>query len=161
MILSDKDIKSLGDRVIMPFSKKYVQPSSYDMHIADEIIQENELKRVEEIKIRPLEFILGTTLEKVRIPENMCGIINGKSTLGRNGLAVHITAGFIDPGFTGNITLELFNHSNRTIELKPTDSVCQLILIELTGDCEKPYGEHDNHYQWQDGVKEPWRDLHE
>jgi len=100
----------------------------------------------------PQTFLLGSTIEKVSIPANMVGRVEGRSSYARLGLAIHSTAGFIDPGFEGNITLEIYNHSPRPIKLYPGDRVCQIVLEELSTDAERAYGpERGSKYHGQAG----------
>jgi dCTP deaminase len=102
------------------------------------------------------DFLLGTTTERVGIPDDLVARVEGKSSLGRRGLLVHATAGFIDPGFKGQVTLEFYNISPRPFILKPGIFVCQLSFDELDEPAERPYGTDGlgSHYQNQVGVKE-------
>lgn len=107
--------------------------------------------------LEPGVLVLGTTLERVRIPDDLVARVEGKSTLGRLGVLVHLTAGFIDPGFCGNITLEILNVNKAPILLHPRMKICQLSFSEVSGTVERPYGHHDlgSHYQEQRGVVGP------
>jgi len=112
------------------------------------------------IILRPGEFALATTKETVRMPDNLAANVDGRSSYGRYGLAVHITAGYIDPGFRGQITLELKNNNSHAIELRPGECIAQLVFKRLSEPCNVPYGdERGSHYQGQKGA-EPAR-LHE
>ena len=124
MILSDKHIMQFienGFYLVNPFSIDYLQPSSVDLHLNNELktIDGNTIDIEEKsYLLKPQEFILGSTLEKVKIPNNLAGHIDGRSSIGRLGILVHASAGYIDAGFEGNITLELYNLSNKSFELK-------------------------------------------
>lgn len=106
------------------------------------------------IYMQPGDFWLGSTVETVRMPTDLAAMVNGKSTWGRLGLAVHITAGFIDPGFKGTVTLELKNVSAKTIRLSPWAPICQLVFMPLSSPAERPYGTTGlgSHYQGQVGA---------
>lgn len=99
------------------------------------------------------DFILASTQETVHIPNDVVGLVNGKSSLGRRGLVIHQTAGFIDPGFKGQITLELTMVSNKPLRLHAGQPICQLVLMRLTSAAERPYGSDGlgSHYQGQQG----------
>lgn len=160
MILSDKDIiKGLQAGVfsISPVCLDDIQPASVDLHL------DNILKTIDGISIdllkepyelKPKEFILGSTVEFIRLPVDLVGIVNGKSSLGRLGIQVHITAGYVDPNYYGNITLELFNVSDTPFTLKYDMKICQLIFETLSSPCERPYGSKGlgSKYQGSKGV---------
>jgi dCTP deaminase len=101
--------------------------------------------------LQPGEFALGATFERVSVDSILAARVEGKSSLGRLGLLVHATAGFIDPGFTGHITLELANVSGRPVRLYPGMKIAQLCFFDLTSRCLTPYGAGRNHYQGQRG----------
>lgn len=163
MLLSDRDIKATierGDLVIDPFDEALIQPSSVDVrmdrffrvfnnsrytHIDPKLPMEDlttlvEVEEDEPFVLHPGEFVLGATLEKFTLPDNLAGRLEGKSSLGRLGLLTHSTAGFIDPGFSGHITLELSNVANLPITLWPGMKVGQLALFKMTSAAETPYG---------------------
>lgn len=163
MLLSDRDIKATierGDLVIDPFDEALIQPSSVDVrmdrffrvfnnsrytHIDPKLPMEDlttlvEVDEDEPFVLHPGEFVLGATLEKFTLPDNLAGRLEGKSSLGRLGLLTHSTAGFIDPGFSGHITLELSNVANLPITLWPGMKVGQLALFKMTSAAETPYG---------------------
>lgn len=166
MILSDKDIVNrlkgkYGRKqrlIIEPCNYLHdVQPASVDLHLG------NELKLLDgtsiDISEKPYtlnsgEFLLGATLEYVEIPVDLVGVVDGKSSIGRLGITAHITAGYIDPNFKGNITLEISNVSNKPFELTGGMTFCQLILEQLTSEVARPYGSEnlDSHYQNSEGV---------
>ena len=155
VLLSDRDIKSelaTGRLGIDPFDDALVQPSSVDVrldnlfrvfnntrytHIDPSVRQDDlttlvEPKEGEPFVLHPGEFVLGATLERCTLPDDLAGRLEGKSSLGRLGLLTHSTAGFIDPGFSGHITLELSNVANLPITLWPGMKIGQLCLLRLT-----------------------------
>lgn len=163
VLLSDRDIRnSLADgRLgIDPFDESLVQPSSVDVRLdrffrvfnnsrythIDPSEQQDELTTLVEpaegdpFVLHPGEFVLGATLERVALGADVAGRLEGKSSLGRLGLLTHSTAGFIDPGFEGHITLELSNVANLPITLWPGMKIGQLCLFQLTSPAERPYG---------------------
>lgn len=163
VLLSDRDIRATidaGDLVIEPFDAALIQPSSIDVRMdrffrvfnnsrythIDPKLQQDELTTLVEVAedepfvLHPGEFVLGATLEKFTLPANLAGRLEGKSSLGRLGLLTHSTAGFIDPGFSGYITLELSNVANLPITLWPGMKVGQLALFGMSSPAETPYG---------------------
>lgn len=168
MILNDKQIKQkirTGQVEITPTpSLEQTQPASIDLKLSNEFLQlkqkdidtknntpEYEYMKANRIILPPHSFILGSTKEKIKLPPNIVGRVEGRSSIGRIGLTIHITAGFIDPGFEGNITLEIANVSNNNIILYEDMRICQIVLEEI----ETPsaiYGECGNKYQGQIGV---------
>lgn len=146
-ILSDKHIVEKiknGEIVVNPLSNVDVQPSSIDLHLSEELKTINGesimILEDEPYDLKPGEFILGSTSEWVEIPNNIVAIVEGRSSVGRLGITAHITAGYIDPGFKGNITLEIANVSNQKFQLKKNMSICQIVFHELSSECENPYG---------------------
>lgn len=109
---------------------------------------------VNSFRLEPGDFILGSTFETVSVPEDMVARVEGKSSLGRLGLLIHATAGFIDPGFKGTITLEICNLNDRAIILRPGLAICQISYTKLTSPATEPYGHPklNSKYQGQDGV---------
>ena len=163
MLLSDRDIRRViesGEFGVDPFDPAMVQPSSIDCrmdryfrvfnnskytHIdpKDEMAELTTLVEISEddaFVLHPGEFVLGSTLERFTLPPTLAARLEGKSSLGRLGLLTHSTAGFIDPGFDGYITLELSNVSNLPIKLYPGMKIGQLAIFELTSPSEVPYG---------------------
>lgn len=163
MLLSDRDIRAevdAGRLGIDPFDDALVQPSSVDVRLdslfrvfnntrythIDPAVQQDELTSLvepvegEPFVLHPGEFVLGSTLEMCTLPDDLAGRLEGKSSLGRLGLLTHSTAGFIDPGFSGHITLELSNVANLPITLWPGMKIGQLCLLRLTSPAENPYG---------------------
>ena len=176
MLLSDRDIRAQvaeGRLVVQPWDDALVQPSSVDVRLdrffrvfnnsrythIDPAEQQDELTALvepdgdEPFVLHPGEFVLGSTLEVVTLPDDLAGRLEGKSSLGRLGLLTHSTAGFIDPGFTGHITLELSNVANLPITLWPGMKIGQLCLFRLTSPAEHPYGSavYGSRYQGQRG----------
>lgn len=116
--------------------------------------------RAESVEIKPQQFLLAATTEAVCLAPTLAARVEGKSSFGRCGLAIHATAGFIDPGFQGRVTLELFNFNAFPIELKAGMPICQLALFRLSSAAVRPYGhpELGSHYQHQNGATPPsWR----
>jgi len=159
MILSDRDIdqiiKSGKAFLVNPFNEEMLQPNSIDLCLGDEL-KTIDGKSIDlsqgSYNIKPMEFILGSTFEKVHIPFDLCGHVDGKSSIGRLGVFVHISSGFIDSGFTGNITLEIFNCSDKEFELYHGMPICQIVFETLTSPVKIPYGRRDNHYQFSEGT---------
>lgn len=159
MILSDRDIdhiiKSGKAFLVNPYNEESLQPNSVDLTLGDELKTVGGKSidlRQSSYKIKPQEFLLGSTMEKVHIPHDLCGHIDGKSSIGRLGVFVHVSSGFIDSGFTGNVTLEIFNCSDKEFELYHGMSICQIVFETLTSPVAKPYGTRDNHYQGSEGT---------
>ena len=163
MLLSDRDIRSAVDSGalgIEPFDPANIQPSSVDVRMdkffrvfnnskythIDPKLQQDELTSLVEVPegesfvLHPGEFVLASTLEKFTLPTDLAGRLVGKSSLGRLGLLTHSTAGFIDPGFSGYITLELSNVANLPMTLWPGMKVGQLALFTMSSPAETPYG---------------------
>ncbi len=157
-ILSDRDIKNrIDDLFNSPISEDDIQPASVDLHLNHILInldKETFNLKNEPYHLRPGEFILGSTREFVTIPDDLVAEVDGKSSLGRLGIAVHITAGFIDPSFKGNITLEIKNNSDKTFVLKENMPIGQIVFFTLTSPVERGYGDstRNNHYQNSKGV---------
>lgn len=176
MLLSDRDIVAeiaSGRVAVQPYDRELVQPSSIDVRLdrffrvfnnsrythIDPSIQQDELTTLvepdgdEAFVLHPGEFVLGSTLEIVTLPDDVASRLEGKSSLGRLGLITHSTAGFIDPGFSGHITLELSNVANLPIMLWPGMKIGQLCLIRLSTPAQHPYGSsvYGSRYQGQRG----------
>lgn len=176
MLLSDRDIVAeikSGRVALEPYDRELVQPSSIDVRLdrffrvfnnsrythIDPSIQQDELTTLvepngdEAFVLHPGEFVLGSTLEIVTLPDDVASRLEGKSSLGRLGLITHSTAGFIDPGFSGHITLELSNVANLPIMLWPGMKIGQLCLIRLSTPAQHPYGSsvYGSRYQGQRG----------
>jgi len=173
-VLSDGTIRRLvaeGHIVIEPWDEGMVQPASVDLRLGNSFrvfhnhrigaidlanIPENLTERVaipegESFVIHPGEFVLGATEEHVTLPDDIVARIEGKSSLGRLGLIVHATAGFVDPGFTGTLTLEITNLTRVPIVLWPGKPIAQLSFMTLDRPAERPYGHPDlgSHYHGQ------------
>lgn len=156
-ILCDKTLKKELDAnniIIKPRpGSESIQPASIDLQLSNDFIMFDETLHVKYINrisskyvLQPGEFILGSTKEYIEVPEDMVARVEGRSSYGRLGLLVHVTAGFIDPGFKGTITLELKNISNQQIVLNENDKICQIVFEQLDNKCEQKY---DGHYQGQ------------
>ena len=156
-ILSDRDIwKYLdsGELVVNPCNDIDVQPASIDLHLDDDLksITGSVIPFDDEdcYVLKPQEFILGCTSEYVEIPDNLSGRVEGRSSIGRLGITAHITAGYIDPGFKGQITLEINNVSDKDFILKKNMNICQIVFETLTSPCIRPYGSEDLGSKYQD-----------
>jgi dCTP deaminase len=176
VILSDGSIrKALADGrvVIDPLDERCIQPSSVDLHvdryfrvfrndttpyIDPKEPQENltelvEIGEEQAFILHPGEFVLGSTLERVALPDDLVARLEGKSSLGRLGLLIHSTAGFVDAGWDGHLTLELSNVANLPIAIYPGMKIGQISFLEMTAAAEQPYGgkETGSKYQGQRG----------
>lgn len=150
MILSDKDITrelAIGNLKIDPLDDPalQIQPASVDLRLSGTVIRENYPRQEtfdigEEIVLYPQEFILASVYEKVTIPDYLVAQIEGRSSIGRKGILVHATAGYIDPGFEGNITLEMFNLSRNRVTLVVGSRVAQLVIHRMSTPSARPYG---------------------
>lgn len=170
MMLSDVHIAhavAYGGLEITPWDPYLLQPASLDVRLGREFrIPGYELSTHTGVMVlRPQEMVLGHTLETVKIPNDLAVRVEGKSTWGRRGLLVHLTAGFVDPGFEGQITLELLNVSCVDIALKPHDRIAQLSFHRLSSPAQRPYGSPGlgSHYQGQMGPTAPyvWKNSEE
>ena len=158
-MLSDRNILELQGEtdLIYPFHYNQLQPCSYDLRLACDLktIRGKTINLNDgDYTLKPNEFILGSTFEHVSIPNTISAFVDGKSSLGRLGIAVHITAGFIDSGFTGNITLEIKNNSDKQFKLSKNMLIGQIIFFELKSECMRQYGDKrlNNHYQNSEGT---------
>jgi dCTP deaminase len=176
VLLSDRDLRKeieAGRLVVDPYDPALLQPSSIDVRLdrffrvfdntkythIDPAVRQDELTSLvektddEPFVLHPGEFVLGSTYESLSLPDDLAGRLEGKSSLGRLGLLTHSTAGFIDPGFSGHITLELSNVANLPITLWPGMKIGQLCLFQLTSAAEHPYGsaQAGSRYQGQRG----------
>lgn len=155
MILSDREIArelQKGSLKIIPHKEEDIQPCSVDLHLAEELktIRGKSISiKNDSYKLKPKEFILASTLEYVEIPNYLCGQVDGRSSIARLGVSIHQTGGYIDAGFKGNITLELFNASDKDFELFWGDSICQIIMHLLTSECVRPYGSDGLYSKYQ------------
>lgn len=157
-------------RIVPEPSDEQFQPCSIDLRLGDDFIFWGALKdgagkvighekrhaQASKFVLKQGQFILASTLEYVEIPRHLCGKIDGKSTLGRQGITAHITAGLIDPGFKGTITLEMKNVGYDHVTLTAGMMVCQLELHRLSSPARRPYGSEGlkSKYQFQAGVTE-------
>lgn len=176
MLLSDRDLTNeikAGNLQLDPFEPELLQPSSIDVrldrlfgvfnnhlytHIDPALRQDDLTTRVEVANgepfvLHPGEFVLGSTLEVITLGDQLAGRLEGKSSLGRLGLLTHSTAGFIDPGFSGHVTLELSNVATLPIKLWPGMKIGQLCIFRLSSPAENPYGSavYGSRYQGQRG----------
>ena len=176
MILADHTIEHLVETdhlIIKPFLKECLQPASLDVHLYNEfrVFRNHSLAFIdtamknetlteliccgpgEPFMLHPGEFALGSTIEYVEMPNDLVSRLEGKSSLGRLGLLIHSTAGFVDPGFKGQITLELSNVANLPIALHPGMEIGQLSFLWLNAAARNPYGSEglNSKYQNQRG----------
>ncbi len=171
MVLSDRTIReelASGRLVIEPFDESLLQPSSVDLRVAnafrvfhnnrrayidvraanDDLTEIVTVAEGEAFILHPGEFVLGSTLERVALPDDLVARLEGKSSLGRLGLLIHSTAGYIDPGFDGTITLELSNVARLPISIYPGMAIGQISYLQMTTPVDKPY---QGKYQRQRG----------
>ena len=176
MLMSDRDIRASIEAGLIgldPLEMGLLQPSSIDVRLdrffrlfdnhkyafIDPAEQQDELTRLIEVDagesfiLHPGEFVLGSTYEFVTLPDDVAARLEGKSSLGRLGLLTHSTAGFVDPGFKGHVTLELSNMATLPIKLWPGMKIGQLCFFKLTSPSEHPYGseKYSSRYQGQRG----------
>ena len=176
MVLSDRTIRRLLDegRIgIDPYEEELLQPSSVDVRVdrlfrvfrnsrypfidvkqeMEELTELVEVESDEAFILHPGEFVLGSTLERITLPDDLVARLEGKSSLGRLGLLIHSTAGFIDPGWDGHVTLELSNVANLPITIYYGMKIGQLSFVQLSEAAEHPYGtgELGSKYQGQVG----------
>jgi dCTP deaminase len=187
VLLSDRDISAELDsgRVVLdPYDPAMLQPSSIDVRldrffrlfdnhkypVIDPAAEQPDLTRLVEVEgdepfvLHPGEFVLGSTFEQVTLPDDVAARLEGKSSLGRLGLLTHSTAGFIDPGFSGHVTLELSNVATLPITLWPGMKIGQLCFFRLTSPALQPYGSgaSGSRYQGQRGptASRSWQGFH-
>jgi dCTP deaminase len=176
VILSDRTLReclAAGRIVIDPLDETCIQPSSIDVkldryfrvfrnHTAGVVDVKQDMRDLTEpvdipedgvFMLHPGEFVLGSTLERLTVPDDLVARIEGKSSLGRLGLLIHSTAGFIDAGFDGHVTLELANVANLPITLYPRMKIGQISFLQMTTPAERPYGKgaSGSKYQGQRG----------
>jgi dCTP deaminase len=187
VLLSDRDIRAeldAGRVVLDPYDASMLQPSSIDVRLdryfrlfdnhkypfIDPSQEQPELTRLVEVApdepfvLHPGEFVLGSTFESVTLPDDVAARLEGKSSLGRLGLLTHSTAGFIDPGFSGHVTLELSNVATLPITLWPGMKIGQMCFFRLSSPAEHPYGSdaYGSRYQGQRGptASRSWQSFH-
>lgn len=187
VLLSDHDIRAeleSGRVRLDPYEPAMIQPSSIDVRldkyfrlfdnhryaVIDPALEQPELTRLVEVPtgeslvLHPGEFVLGSTYEAVTLPNDVAARLEGKSSLGRLGLLTHSTAGFVDPGFTGHVTLELSNVATLPIQLWPGMKVGQLCFFRLSSPADQPYGAgaSGSRYQGQRGptASRSWMNFH-
>ena len=174
MILSDKDIKKYikqGEIIVKPYNSKLIQPASIDVRLGNEFLifntsdcyvidvkekNENLMRKIKinsrkAFIIHPNEFALGMTYEMIGVSDKMVGRLEGKSSLGRLGLIIHATAGYLDPGNCLNLTLELHNIGKLPIKLYYKMPIAQMSFSPLSSPCKNPYGAGRKYF----GAKEP------
>jgi dCTP deaminase len=176
VILSDRSIREeieAGRIVIEPFDPECVQPSSVDLHVdagfrtfhnarypfidvkrpMEDLTELVQVGEGEAFILHPGEFVLGSTRERIALPDDLVARLEGKSSLGRLGLLIHSTAGYVDPGWDGYLTLELSNVANLPITIYPGMKIGQISFFRLTSSADAPYGSKatGSKYQGQRG----------
>ncbi len=174
MVLSDRTIKEqieAGRIIIEPFDPRDVQPASVDLHLDSKILvfrnstapyidlradlpeltEPLVIKEDQPFILHPGEFVLGSTFEHIEIPNNIVARLEGKSSLGRIGLLIHSTAGYVDPGWKGHLTLELTNVSRLPVTLYYGMRIGQISFLQMTTEVDRPYGSSElgSRYQGQ------------
>ena len=178
MVLSDHTIKEeiqAGRIVIDPLGENAIQPASVDVHLdksflvfrnsrlpyidvrkdLEDLTEKVEIADDVPFMLHPGEFVLGSTLERVSVPDDLVARLEGKSSLGRLGLLIHSTAGYVDAGWDGQLTLELSNVANLPITLYPGMKIGQISFVKMTTAADRPYGSSDlgSKYRGQEGPK--------
>jgi len=170
VVLSDRTIRAeIDSGRIEPFDPSLIQPSSVDVRVdrrfrvfhnarypyidvrqpMDDLTEAVTVPEDRPFILHPGEFVLGQTLERVTLPNDLVARLEGKSSLGRLGLLIHSTAGFVDSGFSGNLTLELSNVANLPITIYHGMPIGQISFMRMDGPVEHPYGSRGNKYQGQ------------
>jgi len=175
VILSDRDLRTelaAGRIGIQPMEERQIQPSSVDLRLGhrfrrfqrtnkpfidikqpvNDLMEVLEIPDGDPVIVRPREFMLGTTVETVSVPADLVGRLEGRSSLGRLGIIIHSTAGYIDPGFSGQVTLEISNLLEEAIALYPGMRIAQISFHRMTTPADRPYGSGDlaSKYQGQE-----------
>lgn len=179
MILSDKEIADRiqnGDLEIEPFASCNIEPSSVDLRLGTDFViyreKDSSTKidtrdgsraldraksfsgQLDRLVVKQGDFVLAETKEKVSIPPDLAATVAGRSSLGRLGVEIHKTAGYVDPGFSGTITLEIANSNPNPVALYPDQRVAQIIFSEVSSWPQLPYGHDGSQYQGQSGPTE-------
>lgn len=168
MILTDVDVLNLrkqGVKLVKPFENSALQPASYDVHLDDILWFDGAFHTMAPpidddepiFRLRPHKLVLGSTIEMLSIPANLAARFEGISTLGRMGIMTHVTAGFIDPGFRGNLTLEIYNLSDGFVSLKRGMRIGQLCFYQTNSVTAQSYSD-TGHYMDQRGPTPPAAD---
>lgn len=181
MILSDVQILEQlesGNLGIKPIKnvESQVQPASVDLRLSTNVYHFNQNPEIkvtpngnepfnsgdytahtkdEKLEIKPGDFVLASTVEKINLPNNLCAVLCGRSRFGRLGVVPYIGAGFVNPGWQGRLALELTNHGPHTVVLTPGETkIIQIVFLRLTGPVETTYGEQrESKYQYQDRIR--------
>lgn len=173
MILSDQDIMErldTGSLRIDPLEIDHIEPASVDIRLGNSFKEPVKTGRIvdtrsgegqpyreftaDSIVLEPGDSILASTYEEIGIPNDLCADAVGRSSLGRLFVSIHETAGFCDPGFGGDVTLEMTNENPNPVRIHHKDRVCQLVFKELTSPAKRPYGHEGSQYQNQSGATE-------
>lgn len=167
-MLCDRDINKIcqDHDVVTPYDPELLQPASLDIRLGSSFAYYGNVIQYPadcySFRLRAGEFMLGCSYETFKIPADLCLRIEGKSSWGRRGLMVHITAGFVDPGFCGQLTLELKNLSDHYLDLPIGGPIAQVSFHRMSGYPDKPYGHPslNSHYQNQHGATMPYEAHH-
>lgn len=156
MILSDKDIAAALDegriKIDAPLTDEQIQPASLDLRMGHLVVDVSNSERFnlnhgQSFSLDPWTFYRGTTLESITLPDDLVGQLAGRSSFAREGLIVHLVAGYCDPGWTGQLTLEMLNVSETPVEIDVAERVVQIVFHEMSS----PSSGYDGHYQGQRG----------
>jgi len=164
-ILSDRDIRKRLEKesieITPDIREEQIQPGSLDVRLGEDYTNEDSgeiFEDVDEVVIKPWQFYLGHTMDKIKLPADLSAMVSGRSSWGRKGLLIHATAGWVDAGFSADtengsdITLEIFNLSTEEIRIKPGERIGQLVFFEMSSPAEEPYNKKSNaKYNEQEG----------
>ena len=160
MILSDRDIRIALDYKeieISPMpSDDAFQPSSVDLRLGEGFLSIDGTKLGDtKFTVNPTDFLLASTLESVSLPSSIVAKLEGKSSIGRRGIFVHVTAGYVDPGWNGRLTLEIYNASSEPFVLESGNKICQIRFMRLSSPVDRMYGDAAlvSHYQNSEGTR--------
>lgn len=184
MILSDRDLlarlHASGEPIISPLRNPslQIQPASIDVCLgnsftssiegvtseidpfdADTFLTQTWEEDGPYIVVEPRQFLLGTTEEVIRVPDDLVARLDGRSTYGRHGIIIHATAGYIDPGFKGQVTLEIYNLGSRPVRLHIGERIGQVVFTTMTSPAVRPYGGTTSKYMHQQGATAPKPDI--
>lgn len=175
MIIPDHEIKVLlkeGKVIVEPIEDGQIQAACIDLRLGSEfrffkhsseafIDSKNPkeytecIKAAEKFILHPNEFILGITMERVKLPDDIAAYVDGKSSLGRLGVTAHITSSLVEPGWDGRLVLEIANLGKMPVTLYPGMKICKLVLMKMSSASEKPYNMRaETKYKGQDGITE-------
>lgn len=154
MILADRDIETRLDEDLkidpQDDPREQIQPASVDLTLSHAFIQDGDEYGTDSWTLTPGEFVLGSTVETVGVPDDLVASVEGRSSWGRKGLTIHSTAGWVDPGFVGDITLEISNEGNEPVTIEAGDRICQIVFHTLHSSARRPYGHEDRNSKYQE-----------